>query len=985
MNSKIIGVDLNPIRPIRNVLTHQADITTTQCRQLLRRDMTGLKADVVLHDGAPNVGADWRADAYQQSILTLHAVKLATEFLREGGMFITKVFRSADYTSLLWVFNQLFTKVEATKPHSSRAASAEIFVTCKGYYAPSKIDARMLDPNHVFKDDVDVHKAASGEATGQKPLSVLHPRALEHKRHRDGYNPSRGLLQTNTVSVSKYIKCHEPVDILSDSSALIFTEECQEFAEHPTTTAEIRALCSDLKIIGRGDFKLLLKWRLNLVREHRRQVAADTAAAAAAAGSAEQGSDHSNSGDGGSDDEEDRAVGELGTALTAAATRKKAQRKREAKRRQKLIRKHMYGMTGQAVDLEALNAEVPRFSLAALTGRLSSSAILDELAEVDLDTMDAAAQAGIDAIYEGEAPLNPMEEGSSDEEDDDDASSVDSAVLGDGNEEYMAAIEGQMDMYYAEFDAKRKKRAAVTQAAAEQGMASKGIRLTRRERMSLEANAAVAQAEGKLDYEHQDYLKLLAGMRSKDSKTTGRGRDSSSDDDSAGESDNSDGFWDHKKQDRLDASDDEEGVTVVPSGSGASAVAARWFSNPAFGDVMESGTVDFADPEAAGRGKKRGREVDDDGFDTDSGDDGLPEYMRNLPKSDRTVRKERLKRLREKEERLAAKRALDDDAALQVVPGAAEADLSEEEEEADVKLDGGSKKANKAARDLIRAGMGRALNDGISMGGTSAKAASTKAAAKEAATIQTVAPGRRKAAPGRDAIDVEEEDGELSAAASGAGEQAVEQAVEQADAAEESDDPRDRVYDSDTHAEILALGKMMKQHTGAKALVDASYNRYAFDDGLLPTWFVRDESKHFRPQLPVTKAEVERIKASFRDIAARPIHKVMEARARKNKRVQVKADKAKRAAEAIAGDETMSHEAKAKSIARARRGLGKQQRKKIYVVGTSGGAGSSGVKSAKRAGAAVVQVDRRTRSDTRGMKNAEKRHKSRSAKKRRQA
>jgi hypothetical protein len=53
-----------------------------------------------------------------------------------------------------------------------------------------------------------------------------------------------------------------------------------------------------------------------------------------------------------------------------------------------------------------------------------------------------------------------------------------------------------------------------------------------------------------------------------------------------------------------------------------------------------------------------------------------------------------------------------------------------------------------------------------------------------------------------------------------------------------------------------------------------SYNRYCFNDDYLPTWFADDEKKHFRPQLPVDKDTVERIKAQFRDIAARPIKKV---------------------------------------------------------------------------------------------------------------
>jgi AdoMet-dependent rRNA methyltransferase SPB1 len=213
------------------------------------------KADTVLHDGAPNVGLGWVQDAFTQSQLTLQALKLAVENLVIGGTFVTKIFRSKDYNKLLWVFQQLFDKVEATKPPASRNVSAEIFVVCRGFKAPKKLDPRILDPREVFEE------LQEGNKEKQNEQKIYNPE--KKKRSREGYEEGDYTLHKKTP-IMEFIRADIPIDILATTNQFELDEENPEWLlikKLKKTNKELLDCFSDLKVLGRKEFKNILKWR----------------------------------------------------------------------------------------------------------------------------------------------------------------------------------------------------------------------------------------------------------------------------------------------------------------------------------------------------------------------------------------------------------------------------------------------------------------------------------------------------------------------------------------------------------------------------------------------------------------------------------------------------------------------------------------------------------------------------------------------------
>ncbi|CAG9336199.1 unnamed protein product [Blepharisma stoltei] len=268
--SLILGVDLVPIKPIKGVTTFVGDITSKQCVARLKSEIKHLKADVVIHDGAPNVGTSWEQDAYTQNELVLASLKLATQFLKKDGVFVTKVFRSVDYNSLLWVFGKLFEKVTATKPMASRNTSAEIFVVCQKYKAPKSIDPKLLDSKYVFMESEDII-----DKNNIHSLRQLLPEAV--KKHSISVHLEKGLGQHRKAPLSEFVDCQNPYQFIADFNEFtINDEESKRYLELEAPESIFYDYIKDTKLLGRSELKNLLKWRSRVVTILNREKATET-------------------------------------------------------------------------------------------------------------------------------------------------------------------------------------------------------------------------------------------------------------------------------------------------------------------------------------------------------------------------------------------------------------------------------------------------------------------------------------------------------------------------------------------------------------------------------------------------------------------------------------------------------------------------------------------------------------------------------------
>lgn len=111
------------------------------------------------------------------------------------------------------------------------------------------------------------------EAPKNMGPDALIKQKIKQKRFREGYEEGLSTMHKPT-SAAAFILSATPVEMLGQFSQIVLSgsaaesfpgaELAPDFAhfveKHPATVEEVKALCGDLQVLGRSEFKQLLKW-----------------------------------------------------------------------------------------------------------------------------------------------------------------------------------------------------------------------------------------------------------------------------------------------------------------------------------------------------------------------------------------------------------------------------------------------------------------------------------------------------------------------------------------------------------------------------------------------------------------------------------------------------------------------------------------------------------------------------------------------------
>ncbi|KMZ79733.1 FtsJ-like methyltransferase [Plasmodium vivax India VII] len=919
-SSTIIGVDLVPIRKIdNNVITLKCDITTGACIKQIKNIIKNEKADVILNDGAPNVGTTYSYDSFNQNVLVLNSIKIANLFLKKRGIFITKVFRNEEYVSLIWVMEKLFGQVKHIKPRSSREISSEIYLIGLNFLS-AKVDKKLFDYTYVFSEQFkqDSNKAVTNDASEDDIFSNSSDNEKEDKKkskkkkglstilkekkkkNRQGYDLGDDYRVTD---ICNFIHSDNYVDLLIKTNKFTFDKDYltsedplvkstyTAIYKNPSTTQEILQLCKDLKVLGKSDLFHLIKWRYK-VRKGVASLGGETqlSKTSDAEEEASQGvdpvkenlpteetrtattkaslQDDELSGSSDADSEKDE-INEFSTQMEKK--NKKEQKKKEKKLKKELEKRKMNKSITPDYDENEIHFNKNMLKL------------LDEQSFEDHLNILSGSK------HNDRLEINQENDSSSEKEDNAQPNDA-------GGESQMDRIEYLVNLDYERQKMKEKKM----------NEEKNNEKLTRRKRAMDYKNEELMKIQKIMELKNEELMmkRKLHEYLSDDEETE---EDATDDEDSTDEgSDAAKGRPPHGKRGKDEMMNDEKNAYAeaiqqnqhihkmvdkiirlrkdVKREEEKSNVN-RFFDQKIFSTILNEMDGELDDSAAVQEGpkgrraRKGGDEDEDDDMggdeDDDVGDDASDDekfnevderQLPNIPLPNKLARKERKKKLR------------------------------------------------------VKYG-----NNEVKMKNTTFSIVKTD----------------------------ESEQGNVGAYFS------------------------NLIKDEDELAFIKCIGEKLIHKKSRMDLIDDSFNRHSYleDEDMLPEWFVEEEKKFRRPVIPIDKSILNQYKSSINKITKMPIKKVIEAKMRNKKREIAKMKKLEAKIGKIEKDEEdpfLKHKAITNIL---KKNKSEKKREKSYVVCTGKGSRVSNKKNKKGGRTMVKYVDKRLKKDKKAKKRVEKKKK----------
>lgn len=127
----IVGIDLLPINPLKDVSFLKGDITEDSSIEKIKDIVGSSKVDVVISDISPNISGNYSVDQARSIFLCQQAFKTVQILLKEGGTFVCKVFEGEDLKDFVDVVKKEFRTVKHFSPPASRKSSSEIYIIAK--------------------------------------------------------------------------------------------------------------------------------------------------------------------------------------------------------------------------------------------------------------------------------------------------------------------------------------------------------------------------------------------------------------------------------------------------------------------------------------------------------------------------------------------------------------------------------------------------------------------------------------------------------------------------------------------------------------------------------------------------------------------------------------------------------------------------------------------------------------------------------------